>query len=128
MKRTVTFSASGLIILFALLLNPSPSQALIPQPVSFYVFHQFYLIPYRVNYNHNAPYCFTLHNAIRRLLESFNNQHLVQDLTRNFQGNITLLNVRLSTTCNELMGKVYPSEDSREDCKIHRNYDQLPFF
>ncbi|VDN97120.1 unnamed protein product [Rodentolepis nana] len=81
----------------------------------------YYLLPYRIDYDHNAPFCFTLHTAIRRLLESFSNQHLVRDLTTSFYGNITSLKINLSTPCNELMGPVYPNENSKEEhwIRIH---------
>ncbi|KAM3178282.1 hypothetical protein ACTXT7_002866 [Hymenolepis weldensis] len=101
--------------LFCLILSLYPSNALIPQPVSFYVYHQFYLLPYHIDYDHNGPYCFTLHAAIRRLLESFSNQHLVRDLPTSFNGNITLLKIKLSTPCNEINGPVYPNENSKEE-------------
>nr|CDS29065.1 beta hexosaminidase subunit alpha [Hymenolepis microstoma] len=75
----------------------------------------YYLLPYHIDYDHNAPFCFTLHTAIRRLLESLSNQHLVRDLTTSFYGNITFLNIKLLTPCNELIGPVYPIENSKED-------------
>lgn len=103
---------------FLLLLLLSPSSSLIPQPVSFGITPQYYRLPFEVDVRHNAPYCFTLHASIKRLLESFNLRHLVRDLPSSFAGNITNLVINISSECNELMGVLYPKESSKEDCKF----------
>lgn len=109
--------------LFCLALICSPCKCLIPQPASFYLTQVYYLLPFNIDYKHNAPYCFTLHSALKRLLEGFHLQHLVRDLPSSFSGNITVLTVNISTECNELMGPLYPNEYSKEECKS-RNVTQ----
>ncbi|KAM7541632.1 hypothetical protein Aperf_G00000040677 [Anoplocephala perfoliata] len=106
-------------ILLCLAFICSPSNCLIPQPTSFYLSQIYYRLPFNVDYNHNAPYCFTLHAGIRRLLENFNLQHLVRDLPSSFSGDITVLKVNISKECNELLGSLYPNEDSREEYWIN---------
>ncbi|KAL5962755.1 Beta-hexosaminidase subunit beta [Taenia solium] len=112
MSRT----CASLYLLLLLLLSPSLS--LIPQPVSFDITPQYYRLPFEVDVQHNAPYCFTLHASIKRLLESFNLRHLVRDLPSSFAGNITHLVINISSECNELMGVLYPKEDSKEDYQV----------
>ncbi|VDK32042.1 unnamed protein product [Taenia asiatica] len=115
MSRTC---ASLYLFLLLLLLLLSPSLSLIPQPVSFGITPQYYRLPFEVDVQHNAPYCFTLHASIKRLLESFNLRHLIRDLPSSFAGNITHLVINISSECNELMGVLYPKEDSKEDYQV----------
>ncbi|KAL5112576.1 Beta-hexosaminidase subunit beta [Taenia crassiceps] len=108
-------SLYGLLVLPLLL---TPSFSLIPQPVSFGITPQYYRLPLEVGVQHNAPYCFTLHASIKRLLESFNLRHLVRDLPSSFAGNITHLVINVSSECIELMGVLYPREGSKEDYQV----------
>ncbi|VDM32509.1 unnamed protein product [Hydatigera taeniaeformis] len=120
--------ADASLYLFSLLLLLSPSLSLIPQPASFSISPQYYRLPFVVDVQHNAPYCFTLHASIKRLLESFNLRHLVRDLPSSFAGNITCLQINVASECNELTGVLYPNEDSKEDCKFAMKIYQVVIF
>ncbi|VDD80439.1 unnamed protein product [Mesocestoides corti] len=101
---------TGVLLIFYSLTG----QCLIPHPASIDYTQEYYRLPSDVEVQHNAPYCFTLHAAIKRLLGSFNLKHLVGNVTKPFAGNITRLILNVSSECDELSQVLYPTEDSKE--------------
>ncbi len=101
-------------VVFALIIQPA--LCLIPQPVSIRYTADHYRLPLEIGVTHNAPFCFVLHAAVKRLLDNFRLKHPVVDRSIAFNGSITLINIEVTRPCDELVNKEYPAESSVESC------------
>ncbi len=101
-------------VVFALIIQPARCR--IPQPVSIGYTADHYRLPLEIGVSHNAPFCFVLHAAIKRLLANFRLKHPVVDRPIAFNGTITQIDIEVTRPCDELVNKEYPTESSVELC------------
>ncbi len=114
----VTMRCTTVVLALAALFALQPAHGLIPQPVSITYSADHFRLPLDIEVAHNAPYCFVLHAAIKRLLANFRMKHPVADGPIVFNGTITKIDVELANPCDELTNKVYPTETSNESCRF----------
>ncbi len=101
-------------VVFALIIQSA--LCLIPQPVSISYTADHHRLPLEIGVTHNAPFCFVLHAAIKRLLANFRLKHPVVDRAIAFNGTITQIDIEVTRPCDELVNKEFPAESSVESC------------
>lgn len=89
---------------------------LIPEPAHIEYANEYYHIPLEIDVEHNAPFCFVLHAAVKRLLQNLRLKHLVIDRPTSIKGSVTKFFVNISSACDELSNRVFKNEGSTEAC------------
>ena len=104
------------VVILHLILGHIFVSGLIPKPVSIEYTKEYYRIPLNIDVQHNAPYCFVLHGAIKRALVDLRRMQPVIYNPDPIKGNVTLMMINITSPCDELHKSVFPVEGSNEAC------------